>query len=201
MEDTEIEKIDPDYKNHARQIVLSLSGKGSEKGSFLQNDLEFSYIVKKKSREELCLMLVSGIGVSKQKGYLFLDELWKLFIRKFENEDTKNIIRSFALRRFDVDVTRLLHEKSIVLIDSNMAQVEKDLEDVSQIVGRSVKDILERGEKIDRMGEISDRLLVDSKKYTKMATSLNWRLTLEQYGPLGVGLIIIILFFYFYFIR
>ena len=58
---------------------------------------------------------------------------------------------------------------------------------------KNIEDLLYRGDSLERMGDMSQRLREDSKKYRKAAVRINWELLLKQYGPFGaIGFIMLV---------
>ena len=65
---------------------------------------------------------------------------------------------------------------------------------------KNIEDLLYRGDSLERMGDMSQRLREDSKKYRKAAVRINWELLLKQYGPFGaLGLIMLTLIWWRFF--
>jgi len=45
---------------------------------------------------------------------------------------------------------------------------------------KNIEDLLYRGDSLERMGDMSQRLREDSRKYRKAAVRINWELLLKQ---------------------
>lgn len=67
----------------------------------------------------------------------------------------------------------------------NLDKLNDELRDVTKVMTKNIEDLLYRGDSLERMGEMSSRLLDDSKKYRRAAVRINWDLMLKQYGPFG----------------
>ncbi|OIR59196.1 MAG: protein transporter SEC22 [Amphiamblys sp. WSBS2006] len=201
MDDQDIVRRLPGYKTQAKQIVAALSAQENTRGVVEAGDILFSYLVKRKGDTDVCFMFVCEKGVRKKQAFVFLERLGEQFVEAFQKESLGGITRPYALIRFDSTVERSYREYIEESSDMYLTQIEKELGDVSQIVSQSIKEFLERGEKIDRMGEISSKLVMDSKKYAKTTYSLNLRMALEKYGAIAIGVVVVLLFFYFYFLR
>ena len=71
---------------------------------------------------------------------------------------------------------------------------------MTKVMTKNIEDLLYRGDSLERMGEMSDRLKEDSKKYKRAAVRINWELLLKQYGPfVGVGVMMIVLIWWRFF--
>lgn len=58
---------------------------------------------------------------------------------------------------------------------------------------KNIEDLLYRGDSLDKMGDMSNRLRDDSLKYRNAAKRINWELLFKQYAPIAaVGFIILI---------
>ena len=82
----------------------------------------------------------------------------------------------------------------------NLDKLNDELRDVTKVMTKNIEDLLYRGDSLERMGEMSDRLKEDSRKYKRAAVRINWDLLLKQYGPFaGVGVIMIVLIWWRFF--
>ncbi|KAJ1884404.1 SNAP receptor, partial [Kickxella alabastrina] len=64
-----------------------------------------------------------------------------------------------------------------------------DLRDVTQIMTKNMEDLLWRGDSLDRMSSLSDRLREDSKTFHKKAWRANLELQIRKYGvPVAIVL-------------
>ena len=82
----------------------------------------------------------------------------------------------------------------------NLDKLNDELRDVTKVMTKNIEDLLYRGDSLERMGEMSDRLKEDSRKYKRAAVKINWELLLKQYGPFaGVGVLMIVLIWWRFF--
>lgn len=200
MEDQEIERTYPEYKTKAKQIIKTLGEENiGENGSIEAGDFVFHYSVRKKEKSLVCFFLINEKKITKQISHVFLYKLEKEFWSMFEQEKIHTIIRPYALIKFDSVIEKLFKEHENEISSSNISLIEKELGDVSQIVNKSIKEFLERGERINKMGELSEKLIVESKKYAKTTYTLNLKMTLQEYLPIVIALFFFCVFIYFYF--
>ena len=75
----------------------------------------------------------------------------------------------------------------------NMSRLQEELMDVSHIMTSNIKDVLERGNKLEKMSLMSDALAAESKRYVKDARQLNLDALYRKYGTPSI-LIAIVLF-------
>lgn len=82
----------------------------------------------------------------------------------------------------------------------NLDKLNDELRDVTKVMTKNIEDLLYRGDNLERMGEMSERLKEDSRKYKRAAVRINWELLLKQYGPfVGVGVMMIVLIWWRFF--
>ena len=82
----------------------------------------------------------------------------------------------------------------------NLDKLNDELRDVTKVMTKNIEDLLYRGDSLERMGDMSQRLREDSRKYKRAAVRINWELLLKQYGPFAaVGFLIILLIWWRFF--
>jgi vesicle transport protein SEC22 len=61
---------------------------------------------------------------------------------------------------------------------------------------KNINEILDRGEKLDQVSNISNELKQKSKDFKWGAKKLTWQARLQQYGPMLVGTSIVLIVLY-----
>lgn len=82
----------------------------------------------------------------------------------------------------------------------NMSRLQEELMDVSHIMTSNIKDVLERGNKLEKMSLMSDALAAESKRYVRDARQLNLDALYRKYGTPAI-LIVIVLFSLWFWIK
>lgn len=86
--------------------------------------------------------------------------------------------------------------------DSNssslIATLNNELVDISRIVSKNVEDLVQRGEKISKLSDLSSHLSAESKKYAHDAKMVNIRALYRKYGPIGITIAIVIVVWIFW---
>jgi vesicle transport protein SEC22 len=72
-----------------------------------------------------------------------------------------------------------------------MSRLQEELLDVSHIMTSNIKDVLERGNKLEKMSLMSDALAVESKRYVRDARQLNLDALFRKYGTPSILLVIV----------
>jgi vesicle transport protein SEC22 len=72
-----------------------------------------------------------------------------------------------------------------------MSRLQEELLDVSHIMTSNIKDVLERGNKLEKMSLMSDALAAESKRYVRDARQLNLDALFRKYGTPSILLVIV----------
>ncbi|KAJ2844667.1 SNAP receptor [Coemansia erecta] len=113
----------------------------------------------------------------------------------YGGEVEKTNLRPYAFIKFDtfIQKTKRIYEDSRT--QSNLSKLNEDLRDVTQIMTKNMEDLLWRGDSLDRLNNMSDRLRDHSEKYRKGARQLNIEMMIRKYGiPIAIifGFILIL---------
>ena len=84
---------------------------------------------------------------------------------------------------FDTFIQRTKATYSDVRATQNLDKLNDELRDVTKVMTKNIEDLIYRGDSLERMGDMSQRLREDSKKYRKAAVRINWELLLKQVRP------------------
>ena len=79
---------------------------------------------------------------------------------------------------------------------SNKSQLTEDLTEIHSIMRKNIDEILNRGEKLDQVSNISNELRSKSKDFKWGTKKLTWQARMQQYGPMVVGALIVIIVLY-----
>ena len=75
----------------------------------------------------------------------------------------------------------------------NIKKLTDDLDDIQNIMKSSIKELVERGNKLEHLNKIGTDILDDSKKFKKKAIWLNKFHCLRTYYPIIIVLAIVFL--------
>ena len=78
----------------------------------------------------------------------------------------------------------------------NKSQLNDDLNEIQSIMRKNIDEILNRGEKLDQVSNISQELRSKSKDFKWGAKKLTWQARMQQYGPMVIGGLIVIMVLY-----
>lgn len=89
-------------------------------------------------------------------------------------------LRPYAFVEFDTFIQRTKKTYQDSRASQNLDKLNNELKDVTKVMTKNIEDLLYRGDSLERMGDMSQRLKEDSKKYRKAAVRINWELLLKQ---------------------
>ena len=76
------------------------------------------------------------------------------------------------------------------------SQLNDDLNEIQSIMRKNIDEILNRGEKLDQVSNISQELRSKSKDFKWGAKKLTWQARMQQYGPMVIGVLIVLIVLY-----
>ena len=76
------------------------------------------------------------------------------------------------------------------------SQLNDDLNEIQSIMRKNIDEILNRGEKLDQVSNISQELRSKSKDFKWGAKKLTWQARMQQYGPMVIGVLIVMIVLY-----
>jgi vesicle transport protein SEC22 len=74
----------------------------------------------------------------------------------------------------------------------NLSRLQEELMDVSHIMTTNIKDVLERGNRLEKMSLMSDTLAAESKRFVRDARQLNLDALYRKYGTPAVLVVVVI---------
>lgn len=169
---------------HAVALIL-------EPSSFSLEMSNFSYIID----SNICFLCICDKLYPKQLGFNYLEEIQKEFLSAFGGEVEK-AGRPYAFIKFDSTMQKLKKQYKDSRSQRNLTKLNDELTDVTRIMTKNIQDVLQRGEKMDRLSQLSSQLSSESKKYAKNARQLNIQAMYRKYGPPIIVLAIILLILY-----
>jgi vesicle transport protein SEC22 len=155
-----------------------------------------SYIVEN-SVVYLCLAQRS---YPKKLAFQYLEELARSFSIDHGSEVPK-YSRPYAAVNFDPKMAKIRREYLDPQSTKNVNKLAADLTDIHNILVRNIQDVMQRGEKLESMEQMSSSLVSDSKKFEKTSKYVNLQYLYRTYGPLVIVLLVVLLVLYFRFLR
>ena len=151
--------------------------------------------------DSVCFLCICDKSYPRKLAFTYLSDLSKEFTTTYSSSSYLSAsCRPYAYMEFDTFMQRTKKTYQDSRAAGNLDRLNDELRDVTQVMTKNIEDLLYRGDSLERMGDMSQRLREDSKKYRKAAVRINWELLLKQYGPFaGIGLIIVIFLWWRFF--
>ena len=153
-------------------------------------DTEHSYLIK----DDVCFLCICDASYPRKLAFTFLSDISTEFTTTYPaSQYMSPTLRPYAFVEFDTFIQRTKKTYQDSRASANLDKLNSELKDVTKVMTKNIEDLLYRGDSLERMGDMSQRLREDSRKYKKAAVRINWELLLKQYGPVGgLGLFIIV---------
>ena len=97
-----------------------------------------------------------------------------------------SVARPYAFIKFDTFIQKTKKLYSDQRTQRNLEKLNEDLHDIQSIMTRNINDVLEQGERLDRVENLSGNLAMESKKYAKKAKDLSRQALIQKYMPVIV---------------
>lgn len=183
------------YKSQARQIIKQLGPSSPAKCDIESGPFVFHYVIS----HGVCYLAMTRKGYPKQLAFGYLDEVSDEFVRELsqEHKDWQSAVetaaRPYAFIKFDKTLQRKRRDYSDPSARRNAAKLDGEIADIASIMKRNIDEVLNRGERLDRLVETTSNLKSEAHKYkwgTKKYTAMVYW---QQYAPL-VAVVFVVAF-------
>jgi len=108
--------------------------------------------------------------------------------------------RPYQFIKFDQYIQRKQREFVDPSSRQNTSKLNEDLADIHSIMKKNIQEVLNRGEKLENMSDISSSMVAESKKFKWGAKKLTFQAMLNQYAPIAAmgGFVLFVLYFKFF---
>lgn len=175
------------YKNQAKQLLKKLNPRSTAKMSIESSPYLFHYMIE----HGICYLTLTDKSYPKRLAFLFLEEISREFEAELKAEHgeewlrtVETVGRQYAFIKFDRVIQKKRRDYSDPNSQNNMRKLNDDLQSIHNIMRKTIDDVLDRGNKLDDVSEISKNLAADSKKYKWGAKKLSMMALIQQYIPI-----------------
>lgn len=202
------------YKSQAKQIFKKLNPRSIAKMSIDSGSFTFYYMIE----VGICYLTLCDKGYPKRLAFLYLDEIHSEFVSFLTDVEEKKareqnrqkqewsrqidtVARPYAFIKFDKLIKKKGKEFANPNSRNNAGRLTEDIADIHSIMKKNINDVLKRGEGLDTMAEVSEKMKTESNQFKWGAKKMSIQAQMQQYAPfLAVGAVLfIILFLKFYF--
>ncbi|KAK0513049.1 hypothetical protein JMJ35_005066 [Cladonia borealis] len=194
-EQAEAELSEP--KSNAKMIIRRLNRNSEPQASIEAGKYTLHYLI----QDQLCFLTICDKSYPRKLAFTYLSDLATEFTTTYSSSQYLSpTCRPYAFVEFDTFMQRTKKTYQDSRASQNLDKLNDELRDVTKVMTKNIEDLLYRGDSLERMGDMSQRLREDSRKYKRAAVRINWELLLKQYGPFAaVGFLIIILIWWRFF--
>ncbi|KAL2052892.1 hypothetical protein ABVK25_006832 [Lepraria finkii] len=194
-EQAETELSEP--KSNAKMIIRRLNRNSEPQASIEAGKYTLHYLI----QDQLCFLTICDKSYPRKLAFTYLSDLATEFTTTYSSQQYLSpSCRPYAFVEFDTFMQRTKKTYQDSRASQNLDKLNDELRDVTKVMTKNIEDLLYRGDSLERMGDMSQRLREDSRKYKRAAVRINWELLLKQYGPFaGVGFVMIVLIWWRFF--
>ncbi|KAG7008103.1 hypothetical protein G7Y79_00007g022280 [Physcia stellaris] len=186
-EQSEAELSEP--KSNAKMVIRRLNKNSEPQATIEAGNFTLHYLL----TSSLIFLTICDRSYPRKLAFTYLQDLATEFTTTYPaTQYLSPSCRPYAFVEFDTFIQRTKKTYQDSRASQNLDKLNDELRDVTKVMTKNIEDLLYRGDSLERMGEMSDRLREDSRRYRKAAVRINWELLMKQYGPFaGVGVIVI----------
>ena len=195
--------VTQEHKDQAKDILRGLGGT-STSASKMSIDTSNNLIFHDLVRDTLCYLTLTEQSYPKRLAFLYLEEIADAFLESLANDygdpgwrdAISTTARPYAYIKFDMVIQRRRKEFVDPTSRQNTTKLNQDLADIQSIMKRNINEVLNRGEKLEHVSNISNNLVAESKKFKWGAKKLSWQAMLNQYGPIAAAGLFVVFVLY-----
>ncbi|MCJ1401399.1 SNAP receptor [Xylographa trunciseda] len=186
-EQSEAELAEP--RSQAKMVIRRLSRNSEPQATIECGKYNIHYLVS----SNICFLTICEKSYPRKLAFTYLSDLATEFTTTYSASSYQSpTLRPYAFVEFDTFIQRTKKTYQDSRASQNLDKLNDELRDVTKVMTKNIEDLLYRGDSLERMGDMSQRLREDSRKYRKAAVRINWELLLKQYGPFAaVGFIML----------
>lgn len=148
----------------------------------------------------ICYLTLTDKSYPKRLAFLFLEDISREFEAELKAEHgdewmrtVETVGRQYAFIKFDRIIQKKRRDYSDPSSQLNTKKLNDDLQSIHNIMRKTIDDVLDRGNKLDDVSEVSKNLANESKKYKWDAKKLSMMALYKQYLPLVVLIVVVFL--------
>eukprot|EP00735_Rhodelphis_limneticus_P012025 TRINITY_DN51_c0_g1::TRINITY_DN51_c0_g1_i1::g.14772::m.14772 TRINITY_DN51_c0_g1::TRINITY_DN51_c0_g1_i1::g.14772 ORF type:complete len:209 (+),score=33.37,sp/Q94AU2/SEC22_ARATH/45.81/1e-58,Longin/PF13774.1/6.7e-24,Longin/PF13774.1/2.2e+02,Synaptobrevin/PF00957.16/2.5e+03,Synaptobrevin/PF00957.16/1.3e-15,T4SS/PF07996.6/0.026,CRISPR_assoc/PF08798.6/0.06 TRINITY_DN51_c0_g1_i1:87-713(+) len=186
LEKSELEPL----VRQAKFISKNMTNASERRCHIESGNYMFHYILE----EGICYLTLTDKSYPKRLALDYLEELHKEFFSLYKNElDTTS--RPFPFMRFENFIQKTKKLYMDTRNHRNLQKLNNELQDVHRIMTKNIEEVLDRGQKLDNVSQMSSRLTSETRKYAATAKTIN---QFKVYWPAVVLFVVICAAVYFF---
>ncbi|KAK4906840.1 hypothetical protein LTR28_000545 [Elasticomyces elasticus] len=186
-----------ELKNEMRNVLKHLTPTSHPSAALESDQYTMHYLM----RDNLVYFVITERSYPKKLAATYLRDISDAFVESHNTADYESAYaRPYCCNDFDSTIQRMKKDFQDSRTNNNLEKLNSDLKDVTQVMTKNIQDLLYRGDSLEKMGDMSQRLKDESKKYKRAAVRINWELLLKQYGPFAALGLFVVVFLYWRFL-
>eukprot|EP00558_Chaetoceros_sp_UNC1202_P003934 CAMPEP_0197242214 /NCGR_PEP_ID=MMETSP1429-20130617/8031_1 /TAXON_ID=49237 /ORGANISM="Chaetoceros sp., Strain UNC1202" /LENGTH=239 /DNA_ID=CAMNT_0042702197 /DNA_START=70 /DNA_END=789 /DNA_ORIENTATION=+ len=208
-------------KQQAKEILRNLNSNGRSVAKMsieTSQSKVFHYLI----QQNTVYLTLTEQSYPKRLAFLYLEEIADVFLEYLHNQlssssknnnnnnnnnmnDVHQLIDTTARPYAFIQADPIIQRKQREFIDpkstSNSNKLNQDLSDIHSIMRQNISQVLDRGEKLENVSQISSNLIDESKKFKWGAKKLNWWAKVNAYAPMAaMGLFVVVVLYIKFFL-
>jgi vesicle transport protein SEC22 len=189
----DLQRENYDLKNLAKSILKKLAR--APDSCVLETELNHTFYYK--ILDGVCYLTCTEAKYPKKLAMAFLEEIITGFQEEMkklwgtgESVDIRSKIETIERPYFFIKFDRFIKKKRLAYLSpsQDMIDVQKELEDVKNMMRQNINTLLERDKTLNEIGDMAGKLKIDSANFAAKAKRLNFSMWLRKYGVfVGVG--------------
>ncbi|MES1916173.1 MAG: hypothetical protein MHM6MM_008019 [Cercozoa sp. M6MM] len=175
-------------KSQARQVLRSLDARSAARCVYDAGSWQIHVAVEC----GVAYLVIVPRSFPKQLAFAFLDAVHQEFWRQ-HGQDVALFSRPFAAAAFDGTLQRLQQQFADPHSPSNAQRVSQNLAEIHSIMRQNISDVMERGERLDRVQERSQSVRHGASRFARQAKITRYRAMLRQWAPAVVCVLVMLL--------
>lgn len=189
-----------DVKRKLKQIISTIcSPDQPEIGNITSPPFTIHYSADRAN--DLLVVVITKTGFPDQLALSYIAELHDEFTHVHTPEmkkciDRGEMIRPYQFMQFETFISKTKKVYADSRAKDGLNDISNQLRDVKHIMNKNINDLLNRGEELNNLHDLSSALKEQSIKYKKFAKKINWDLFVKKYTPVAiVGLVFLLLIY------
>eukprot|EP00612_Vaucheria_litorea_P007506 CAMPEP_0171473792 /NCGR_PEP_ID=MMETSP0946-20130122/2047_1 /TAXON_ID=109269 /ORGANISM="Vaucheria litorea, Strain CCMP2940" /LENGTH=214 /DNA_ID=CAMNT_0012003613 /DNA_START=148 /DNA_END=789 /DNA_ORIENTATION=+ len=191
---TEINRTAEIYRDQAKEIIKQLNPRSEAKCSIVSEPMIFHYLIE----HGICYLTLSEKSYPKRLAFLYLEELHEAFVEELRRDYSEDwlsqieiVSRPYGFIKFDKVIQRKRRDFLDPSSRDNMARLKNDLADIHDIMKKNIQEVLNRGEKLDHVSQISKNLASQAEQFKWNSKKLSLLALWQKYAPMAaIGIVV-----------
>lgn len=184
-----------EMRYHGKEIIRSLTLSSTSVCTIdVTSSLSFHYVIE----DGIVYLCLTEKGYPKKLAFQYLETLSRAFHQEHGHE-VHAFSRPYAAVDFEPQMSRVRKEFIDPQAPGNIKKLASELNDISNIMSQSINQVLQRGEKLNKLEQGASNLLSASRKFETTSKRINLQAQLKQLAPVLAVLLVIIFVIYWKF--